>query len=132
MSARVEGSFQVSKWDESTYEDLGGGSKLTTVSIVQDFSGGLDATLSWRGQMFYRQDGTAFYTGLQRFVGSLDGREGTFVAETHGGYDGATATTEWKVIPGSGTAALAGLGGTGTATAGAGSEGTFTFDYDLR
>jgi Protein of unknown function (DUF3224) len=131
MSDRVEGSFQVSKWEENTYEDIGGGSKLTKVSIVQDFSGGLDATVSWEGQMFYREDGTAAYTGLQRFVGSLEGREGTFVAETHGGYDGTEATTDWKVITGSGTAALAGLEGTGTATAGAGSEGTFTFDYDI-
>jgi hypothetical protein len=132
MSPNVEGAFQVSKWDENTYEELGGGSKLTKVSIVQGFSHGLDAEASWEGEMFYREDGTAYYTGLQRFVGTLDGREGTFVADTRGGYDGSTATSEWRVVPGSGTGALSGLSGTGTATAGAGSMGgTFVFDFDI-
>jgi hypothetical protein len=131
MAPRVDGSFQVSKWEENTYEDLGSGSKLTKVSIVQDFTGGLEATASWEGQMFYRENGTAFYTGLQHFVGTLEGREGSFVADTRGGYDGSTATSEWNVLPGSGTDGLVGVGGTGTATAGAGTTGTFVFNFTL-
>jgi hypothetical protein len=131
MSATAKGSFQVSKWDENTYEEIGGGSKLTTVSIVQDFSGDLEAAVAWEGQMYYRTDGTAVYNGLLRFVATLEGREGSFVATTSGGYDGETATTDWTVVTGSGTGDLARIGGRGTATAGAGSAGTYTFDYVL-
>jgi hypothetical protein len=131
MSVTAKGSFQVSKWEENTYEEIGGGSKLTKVSIVQDFSGDLEAAVTWEGQMFYRTDGTAVYNGLLRFVATLEGREGSFVAMTSGGYDGEAATTEWTVVTGSGTGDLARIGGRGTATAGAGTEGTFTFDYDI-
>lgn len=132
MAPKVEGSFQVTSWEEDTYEELGNGSKLTKVSIGQDFSGGLEASSSWHGQMFYREDGTAFYNGLQRFGGTLDGREGTFVADVEGGYDGGDATSGWTVVSGSGTAGLVGLAGSGRAVAGSGgSGGTFTFDYDL-
>jgi Protein of unknown function (DUF3224) len=131
MSATAKGSFQVSKWEESTYEEIGGGSKLTRVSIVQDFSGDLQAAVAWEGQMYYRTDGTAVYNGLLRFVATLDGREGSFVATTSGGYDGETATTNWTVVTGSGTGDLARIDGRGTATAGAGTEGTFSFDYDI-
>jgi hypothetical protein len=131
MTATAKGSFQVSKWEEDTYEEIGGGSKLTKVSIVQDFSGDLEAAVAWEGQMYYRTDGTAVYNGLLRFVATLEGREGYFVATTSGGYDGETATTDWTVVSESGTGGLSRIGGHGTATAGAGTEGTFTFHYDL-
>jgi hypothetical protein len=131
MAATAKGSFQVSKWEENTYEEIGGGAKLTKVSIVQDFSGDLEAAVAWEGQMYYRADGTAVYNGLLRFAATLEGREGSFVATTSGGYDGETATTDWTVVTGSGTGDLVGIGGRGTATAGAGTEGTFVFDYDI-
>jgi hypothetical protein len=131
MSTTAKGSFQVSKWEETTYEEIGEGSKLTKVSIVQDFSGDLEAAVAWEGQMYYRTDGTAVYNGLLRFVATLEGREGSFVATTSGGYDGETATTDWTVVSESGTGGLSRIGGHGTATAGAGTEGTFTFHYDL-
>jgi hypothetical protein len=131
MSTTAKGSFQVSKWEETTYEEIGEGSKLTKVSIVQDFSGDLDAAVAWEGQMYYRTDGTAVYNGLLRFVATLAGRDGSFVATTSGGYDGDKAATDWTVVSGSGTGDLAGMGGRGTATAGAGTEGTYTFDYDI-
>jgi hypothetical protein len=117
MSTAVNGSFQVAKWDESTYEEVGDGAKLTRVTIVHDFTGGLD--------------GTAVYTGLERFVGSLEGREGGFVAATSGGYDGTAASDTWTVVSGSGTGDLAGIEGSGNATAGAGTEGTYSFEYTL-
>ena len=131
MTATAKGSFQVSKWEENTYEEIGGGAKLTKVSIVQDFSTDLEAVVAWEGQMYYRADGTAVYNGLLRFVATLEGRGGSFVATTSGGYDGETATTDWTVVTGSGTGDLVRIGGRGTATAGAGTEGTFVFDYDI-
>jgi len=131
MAATAKGSFQVSKWEENTYEEIGGRAKLTKVSIVQDFSGDLEAAVAWEGQMYYRADGTAVYNGLLRFVATLEGRKGSFVATTSGGYDGETATTDWTVVTGSGTGDLVRIGGRGTATAGAGTEGTFVFDYDI-
>lgn len=131
MTVEVEGSFHVTSWDEKTYEELGGDSKLTRIAVVQRYAGELEATASWEGLMFYRSDGTAFYTGLQHFVGRLKGLEGTFVAETRGEFNGEKAMTEWSVVPGSSRGELVGLEGSGTATATADSEGTFTFDFDM-
>jgi hypothetical protein len=127
----ANGTFQVSRWEENPYEVLGGGAKLTKVSIAQDFAGDLQAAVGWEGQMYYRTDGTAVYNGLLRFVATLEGRKGSFVATTSGGYDGKTASTHWVVVAGSGTDGLAGIEGGGTAAAGAGDEGTFTFDYEI-
>jgi hypothetical protein len=128
MSTTANGSFQVAKWDESTYEEMGDGAKLTRVTIVHDFTGGLEGTVSWQGQMYYRTDGTAVYTALERFVGTLEGRSGASVATTSGGYDGTAASDTWTVVSGSGTGDLAGIEGSGKAAAGAGTEGTYSFE----
>ncbi len=131
MTAQAEGAFEVTSWDEGTYRELKGQSKLTKVTVVQAYTGGLEATSSWEGLMLYRDDGTAFFTGLQHVVGTLHGREGSFVTLTCGEYNGEQAMTEWSVVVRSATGDLAGLEGSGTATASAGAAGSYTFDYDL-
>jgi hypothetical protein len=131
MTSTAQGTFQVTGWDESTYEHLDAEAKLTKVRIDQTYQGGLDAAGPWDGQMYYRPDGTAVYNGLQRLEGSLDGRKGSFVMESGGEYDGTTASSSWEVISGSGTGELAGLSGTGTATAEMGQEGNYTFEYEV-
>ena len=48
--------------------------------------------------MYYREDGTAEYTGLERFTGQIAGRSGTCVMIADGGYDGGEARSTWQVI----------------------------------
>ena len=74
--------------------------------------------------MVYGQDGTARYVGLQRIEGSLGGKEGSFVVESNGDFDGGEAKGTWVVIAGSGTGDLAGLTGEGTFTAPLGEKAT--------
>ena len=83
--------------------------------------------------MFYRDDGTATYTGLERIVGRLGDRSGSFVLRADGRFDGGAATTTWQVVDGSGSGDLSGISGTGTSVAASGQPGgTFTLDYDFR
>jgi Protein of unknown function (DUF3224) len=129
--ARAQGVFQVTAWDEKTYQRLEGESKLTHARISQDFHGDLEATGTWDVLMFYRPDGTASYLGQVRLVGSLGGRSGSAVLRTEGGFDGNEARSGWEVIPGSGTGSLEGLEGRGETVAGHGSTGTYTLDHNL-
>jgi hypothetical protein len=131
MTVHAEGTFKLTGWEEATYEELGGDSKLTRARMDFDFSGGIEAAASSQSLMFYRADGTAVITGLQRMTGRVDGHSGSFVLHTDGTFDGHEARSRWLVIPGSGTDELAGLRGEGTAVAPRGPDGSFTFDYDL-
>lgn len=131
MTRQLKGSFTLTDWDESTYQQLDGDSKLTKVVIGQQFSGDLEATGEWHGAMFYRPDGTAEYAGIQRIEGSVDGQQGSFVIDSWGAYDGTTAANKWRVIEGSGTGALAGVSGKGSSAAETGAEGTYSLDVDL-
>lgn len=131
MTERAEGTFQLTGWDEQTYQELAGGAKLTRAHIAQDFSGSMAAKGDSESLMCYREDGTASFTGLTRLVGQLNGRPGSFVVQADGTYDGSAARTRWVVIPGSGTDELRGLRGEGSAVAPGGPSGSFSLDYDL-
>ncbi len=132
MTAHAEGTFTVASWDEDTYQDLAGQEKLTKARMGFQLSGDLAGDLVSDTLMYYREDGTAEYTGLQRFTGQFAGRSGTCVMIADGGYDGGEARSTWRIIPGSGGGDLAGLEGSGTSVAAAGQPGgTYSLDYEL-
>jgi hypothetical protein len=131
MSKPATGTFKVGSWDESAYRELGGGAKLTRATITFDYHGDMEARGSSELLMCYERDGKASYLGLEHFAGKLDGRSGSFVAQSHGTFDGQDARTTWTVVLGSATGELAGLSGGGTSVAGHGPGGSFTFDHQL-
>jgi Protein of unknown function (DUF3224) len=129
--ARATGTFTVKSWDESTYQELEGKAKLNKARVVYDLAGDLEAESTSDTLMCYAEDGTAEYTGLDRVVGRLGGRSGSFVLLGTGGYANGEARISWRVVEGSGTGELAGLRGTGTAVATSEPPGTFSLDYEL-
>jgi hypothetical protein len=131
MAARVTGTFTVAGWDESTYAEFDGGGKLTKAHVTFGLEGDLQAQADWDAVMCYQSDGTAAFTGFQRTVGRLDGREGGFVLRADGTFQNGEARTSWEVVPGLATGDLRGLSGTGVAVSTGGSGGTFSFDYEL-
>ncbi len=131
MSAQATGTFSVSGWDESSYQDIEGGGKLTKAHVTFGFDGGLVGEGDWEALMCYRADGTAAFTGYQRTTGSLAGRKGSFVLRADGTFEGGEARTSWHVVEGAATGELASLRGTGLAVSTGGTGGTFTFDYEL-
>ena len=131
MSTHAQARFEVQSWDENTYEELDGDAKLTRASVGQGFTGDLEGDGSVEWLMCYREDKTADFVGLQRFVGRLGGRSGSFVMQTHGSFDGAEAKGSLAVVARSGTEELAGITGTGAFAAPLGSTASVDLDYDF-
>jgi hypothetical protein len=131
MAAKAAGTFEVTAWDEKPYLEMADGRKLTRASVTQRFSGDIEGEGSVEWLMFYREDGTASFVGMQHVVGKIGGRSGSFVLETSGSYDGKTARASWSIVPGSGTNGLNGLRGSGTYVAGHGSTAEITLEYEL-
>ena len=125
------GKFSVSSWDEDSYAELDSGGKLTKARVTFGFSGDLEAQGDWDALMCYTGDGTAAFTGYQRTVGTLGGRNGSFVLRADGTFENGVATTNWQVVDGSASGELLGLRGTGSAVAPGGPGGTFTFEYEI-
>src|SRR6266566_295380 len=81
--------------------------------------------------MMYRSDGSATFVGLERIVGHVAGKVGSFVLQRTGVFENGVAKESYYVISGSGTGALRGLRGEGTSAVGHGTEHPLTLNYEL-
>jgi Protein of unknown function (DUF3224) len=132
MSNRATASFKIEGWDEETYADVEGGRKLSRASVKQAISGDIEGEGSVEWLMCYRPDKTADFVGLQRIEGRLGDRSGSFVLlQTDGTFDGAVASGELAVVPGSGTGDLEGISGKGDFRAPHGEPAQLTLEYEL-
>jgi Protein of unknown function (DUF3224) len=125
---KLQGEFTLSSWDEKTYAEREGERKLTRATVTQDLAGDIVGKGQVEWLMSYGEDGTAHFVGLQQFEGVIDGREGSVVLETIGGFDGKEATWDATVLAGSGTGEWAGMRGEGHFRAPHGPKATFELD----
>jgi hypothetical protein len=130
----AKATFEVESWDENPILDTGNGSpKVTRALVKKSFAGEIsgEGTVEWL--MGYQEDGTATFVGLERVVGRVGERAGSFVLQHEGTFDGALAKGKIVVVPGSGTEDLRDLQGEGTFEAGMGSDGVrnVELEYDV-
>ena len=129
---KATATADVTGWDERNYDEPEGLPRLAEMKIGNAYRGNLEATGSSRGQMVYRDDEHAEFTGLERVSGRLGDRAGTFVVRTGGVYDSGVVTYDWTIVPGSATGELAGLTGGGRMTWPQGGSGELSFTYTLQ
>ena len=125
------GNFEVKSWDESPYNEVDGLPKLTRANVTYTHQGVIDGERTSSSLMVYAIDGSASFVILDRVIGKIGDRSGSFVLQGSGTYSSADgiARGNWFVVPGSGTGDLAGLRGEGGFVAGHQPPGTITFDY---
>lgn len=129
--AEARGIFEVKGWDEKTYEELPNGGKLSEAKVTQKFTGDItgDGSVTWL--MAYPTSKTAQFVGVQRIVGSVGGKKGSFLVQTTGAFDGTMARWRAAIIDGSGTDELTGIRGEGTFQAPHGSKAEYRLEYEL-
>jgi hypothetical protein len=108
---RIEGTFTITAQPEPPFEtsdDI----LLGRTTFAKVFAGPLDATSTvWMTYARTPTKGSAGYVAIERVVGSLDGRAGSFVLQHSGVMDDGVTSLNLTVVPGSGTGQLAGLRG---------------------
>jgi hypothetical protein len=132
MTIKATATFKIQGWDESPYTEIDSSRKLTRASVKQAFSGDIEGEGAVEWLMCYRPDDTADFVGLQRIVGRLGDRSGSFVMlQSDGTFDGKEARGKLTVVPGSGTEELSDLRGEGTFSAPREGEPSVTLAYEL-
>ena len=131
MTTHATGTFEVKTWDEKPYDEIGGGAKLTRASVTQSFHGDIEGEATVEFLMMYPDENSASFVGMQRVVGRVGGRSGSFVLQISGTFEGGMARATWVVAPGSGAGELRGLRGEGGFPAEHGRSVPFTLDYDF-
>src|SRR2546423_2902374 len=105
--------FTIKSWDEKPYSEGPDIPKLTRAAVTKAFTGDIAGEGHVEYLMMYRGDGSATFVGLERIVGQLAGKAGSFVLQRTGVFENGVAKESYFVIAGSGTRALRGLRGEG-------------------
>jgi uncharacterized protein DUF3224 len=131
MKRTANARFAIKGWDEKPYSEVQGLPKLTRATVSKTFSGDMEGESQVDYLMMYRSDGSASFVGLERVVGRLNGKSGSFVLQRIGTFEGGQAKESYSIVSGSGTGELRTLRGEGTSSVGHGSEHPFTLTYEL-
>jgi hypothetical protein len=125
-------TFSLKQWEETAYDEIDGGPKLTRANVLYAFEGELAGEGRLQYLMTYLPNGTAMFTGYQRFVGRVGSREGSFIFRHGGRFESGVATDTWTVVPDSGTSGLRGIAGQVEFSAGHQDRYEIIFEYELR
>ena len=131
MTGVATSRFIIKSWDEKPYSEGPDLPKLTRAAVSKTFTGDIAGEGHVEYLMMYRSDGSAAFVGLERVVGHVGGKAGTFVLHRTGVFENGVAKETYFVIPGSGTGELLGLRGEGESAVGHGAEHPLKLSYEL-
>jgi Protein of unknown function (DUF3224) len=131
MTKSANARFAIKSWDEKPYTEGQDQPRLTRASVTKTYTGDIEGEGHVEYLMMYRSDGSATFVGLERVVGRIGGRTGTFVLQRTGIFESGQAKESYSVIPGSATGELQGLVGNGSSAVGHGMEHPFTLSYEV-
>jgi len=131
MKQSASARFAIKSWDEKPYSEGENVPKLTRASVTKAYTGDIVGEGRVEYLMMYRSDGSAAFVGLERVVGRIAGKSGSFVLQRAGVFEDGQAKESYSVIPGSASGELQGLLGGGTSALGHGTDYPFTLNYEL-
>ena len=131
MKQSASARFAIKSWDEKPYSEGENLPKLTRASVTKTYTGDIVGEGQVEYLMMYRSDGSATFVGLERVVGRIAGRSGTFVLQRTGVFEDGQAKESYSVIPGSASGELHGLLGDGISALDHGTDYPFTLNYEL-
>jgi len=131
MKTTATARFAIKSWEETPYSEGQGRPKLTRASVTKTYTGDIEGEGQVEYLMMYRSDGSAAFVGLERIVGRIGGRDGSFVLQRNGVFENGLATEAYSVVPDSATGGLQGLAGDGSSALGHGMEHPFTLNCEL-
>jgi hypothetical protein len=126
----ASGTFEV-KLTPLALDDKAADATLARMSIDKHFHGDLEAAS--RGEMLSAGTavkGSAGYVAIERVIGALHGRTGTFVLQHTGTMTRGAPQLTVTVVPDSGTGQLSSLAGTMTIQIADGKH-SYEFDYTI-
>src|SRR6266566_7004858 len=83
--------FTIKSWDEKAYSEGQDRPKLTRAAVTKNFTGDIAGEGHVEYLMMYRSDGSATFVGLERVVGHVAGKAGSFVLQRTGVFESGAA-----------------------------------------
>ena len=113
MTSQPNVFFALKTWDEKPYNEVEGELKMTRTSVSYTYQGDIEGDSTLDYLMVYRPDESGSFVGLERIIGRVAGRAGSFVIQHTGTFNKTDVAGTFFVVPNSGTGELATLRGEG-------------------
>jgi hypothetical protein len=114
MNSSPNVSLSLKSWDEKPYNEMPGELKMTRSSVAYTYQGDIAGESTLDYLMVYRPDESGSFVGLERVIGRVGGRSGSFVLQHTGTFNKSDVSATFTVVPRSGTGELTNLCGEGT------------------
>ena len=131
MKNNGQASFKATSWEETPYQEFEGGRKLTRVHAIFTYEGDIEGEGTVDYLMAYGPEGVGNFFGMERIIGRVGDRSGSFVAQHNGTFDPKAVHTQWTFVPGLGAGELEGITGGGELTLEGHGPYPFIFEYHL-
>ncbi|HUY24353.1 MAG TPA: DUF3224 domain-containing protein [Candidatus Saccharimonadales bacterium] len=123
--------FQLDSFEEQPPYAQDDGVIYTRVQISKTFSGDLEAQSKVEMLSVRAEPGGAGYVAVERIVGKLQGKSGSFALLHIGTMQGTTPWARWPIVPGSGGGELVGISGEARIEIASDGAHTLFLDYEL-
>lgn len=130
MTFHAISTFEITAWEPNEYEDRDG-VKLSRTRVAKTFQGDLTGKSTAELLMAGAPSGSAAYVGLERIIGTLQGRAGSFVLIHNASMSSEGQSLTLTILRDSGTDALGGIRGAASIAIGSDGSHTLTLDYNL-
>ena len=97
------GRFQITSWDENTYNTFIGGGKQTHAKITQQYDGEVTGDANVNYLMTYLNDTQAFFVGFEVINIAIGPLTGTITLQHTGEYHNHVASSNFTLVVGAGT-----------------------------
>lgn len=131
MGKQAKATLEIQHWEEQPFHEIEDGPSLVRASVRQGYRGDIEGEGTLEYLMIYQADGFVPTLAVERVVGRIGDRAGSFVLRHGGSYADNTARSTFEVVPGTATGDLRGLRGTGSLHWEHEQPGAFTLDYDF-
>lgn len=129
--AYAQSKFTVDDMDDDDLVEQDPGVRYARARLGKSFRGDLEGRSTVEMLSVRAVSGAAGYVALERIVGSLHGRSGSFAVLHVATMTGDAQWGRWLIVPGSGVEELAGISGEGRIEIAPGGTHTFHLDYTL-
>ena len=111
MSRRATGAFEITAWEQAAYDEPAEGPKLARATVRKNFRGELAGESTAELLLCEDEAGGIAYTALERVVGRVGDRSGSFLLLNGAMRGGDMTRAHGRIVPDSGTGELRGLRG---------------------
>jgi uncharacterized protein DUF3224 len=127
----MNGIFQITNWDETPYIDNEDGSKQSHAKITQNYSGFIDGSSELQYLMSYQSSALALFVGFKVIAGKVNGKTGSFVLQHNGKFENGVASSNFIVVPNSGTDELENIEGSGSFKSGEAGQANYELTINI-